>query len=207
MDDNLNIKLENFVGALSRLPNKQDIDKTPDGKAETLPIDFIETQLDELFFGMWQTHSFTWNREFNEVVGSIVLEVKHPITGEWLKRTGAGAVIIMQDKDATLDSFNSTKKKNALDLTFPKLKAECLKNAALSIGNVFGRNLNRKKKDVYTPIVKNSIEKRVVKMIENAKSISDLTSLRTDLTEKNILSKFETQIKQKEENIYGNTIS
>ena len=155
----MRVKLENFLGALSRQPSDKDIDKTPDGKAFTLPIDFVETTLDELFFGMWQTHSFTYNREFNELIGSLVLEVKHPITGDWIKRMGAGGIIIMQDSGATLDQFNSTKKKNALDLSFPKLKAECLKNAAQSLGNIFGRNLNRKKKDNYQPIVKPQVDR------------------------------------------------
>lgn len=155
----MRVKLENFLGALSRQPSDKDLDKTPDGKAFTLPIDFVETTLDELFFGMWQTHSFTYNREFNELIGSLVLEVKHPITGDWIKRMGAGGIIIMQDSGATLDQFNSTKKKNALDLSFPKLKAECLKNAAQSLGNIFGRNLNRKKKDSYQPIVKPQVDR------------------------------------------------
>jgi hypothetical protein len=43
------------------------------------------------------------------------------------------------------------KKANAMDLAFGKLKAECLKNAALSLGKVFGRDLNRKNKDTYKP--------------------------------------------------------
>ena len=38
-----------------------------------------------------------------------------------------------------------------MDLAFGKLKAECLKNAALSLGKVFGRDLNRKNKDTYKP--------------------------------------------------------
>lgn len=38
-----------------------------------------------------------------------------------------------------------------MDLAFGKLKAECLKNAALSLGKVFGRDLNRVNKDSYKP--------------------------------------------------------
>ncbi len=151
-EDNLKLSLEKFITYINRTPNANELEPTPDGKAKTLPIDFVETTLDELFLGMWQTHSFTYTREFNEVIGSIILEVKNPITGEWIKRTGAASIVITQDKDATLETFNTTKKKNALDLTFPKLKAECVLNAARSLGNVFGRNLNRKKKDVYKPL-------------------------------------------------------
>ncbi|MES1224826.1 MAG: hypothetical protein ABUT20_55560, partial [Bacteroidota bacterium] len=51
-----------------------------------------------------------------------------------------------------LDSSN--KKPNALDLAFPKLKAECIKNAAQSLGKIFGRDINRKKRDVFKPALK-----------------------------------------------------
>ena len=37
---------------------------------------------------------------------------------------------------------------------FPKLKAECLKNAAQSLGKIFGRDLNRKQKDTFNPLLK-----------------------------------------------------
>jgi hypothetical protein len=45
----------------------------------------------------------------------------------------------------------SNKKPNALDMAFPKLKSECLKNAAQSLGKIFGRDLNRKNVDQYQP--------------------------------------------------------
>ena len=45
----------------------------------------------------------------------------------------------------------SNKKANALDMAFPKLKSECLKNAAQSLGKIFGRDLNRKNVDQYQP--------------------------------------------------------
>lgn len=193
------VRIENFIGLLSKQPLSTELDKTPDNKAFVLPIDFVETSLDELFFGQWQTHTFVWAREFNEVVASMILEVKHPVTGDWIKRVGAGAVVITQDKDASLDSFNSTKKKNALDLSFPKLKAECLKNAALSLGNIFGRNLNRKKKDVFNPIAKNAEAKkkqRAVLMIEQAKTPEDLNKLLTELPKE-----FHSLVKEKEAKI------
>jgi hypothetical protein len=55
------------------------------------------------------------------------------------------------------------KKSNALDMGFPKLKAECLKNAANSLGKMFGRDLNRKKSDTFKGLLKvdtsNTIDK------------------------------------------------
>ncbi len=163
------IRLENFTNKLNQLPNPGEIDKTPDGKANSIPISFIEMTLDEFFFGQWDTHNFKWSVIANEVVGSIDLSVLHPVSGREIKRVGAACVQIMvdsvpdnikNDKQArnawALNPNN--KKAGALDMGFPKLKAECLKNAAQSLGKLFGRDLNRKKQDVFTPIISQRIE-------------------------------------------------
>jgi hypothetical protein len=142
-------QLQDFQAKLNREPNADDLDKTPDGKARTLPISFVEMTLDELFLGQWETSEPTYQQVFNEVVGSLVLTVWHPITNRAIRRVGFASVVITQEKDAQLAEFNVTKKKNALDLAFPKLKAECTKNAAQTLGKIFGRDLNRKKVDSY----------------------------------------------------------
>lgn len=149
-----NIQLQHFVHRLNREPNMAEVEKTPDGKAVSLPISFIEMTLDELYFGMWELSDVTYQQIFNEVVGTGVLTVKHPVTGEKIRRVGFASVVITQDSGANIQDFNSTKKKNALDLSFPKLKAEILKNAAQSLGKIFGRDLNRKKKDQFNPSLK-----------------------------------------------------
>ncbi len=136
------------------------IEKTPDGKAVTLVVSHVETTLDEMFFGHWRTENFKWERMANEVVGSLDLVVIHPITGYELRRTGAGSIVIMVDRaPQNLDNIErnrwalnaDNKKPNALDLAFPKLKTECLKNAAVSFGKLLGRDLSRKNVDVYKP--------------------------------------------------------
>ena len=58
------------------------------------------------------------------------------------------------------------KKPNALDMAFPKLKAECLKNAAQSLGKIFGRDMNRKIVDEYRPF-KLQLPESTMKKIEN----------------------------------------
>lgn len=142
-------QLQDFQKKLNLEPNPEELDKTADGKARTLPISFIEMTLDEIYLGQWETSEPTYQQIFNEVVGSLVLTVWHPITGRPMRRVGFASVVITQDKDAQISEFNVTKKKNALDLSFPKLKSECVKNAAQSLGKVFGRDLNRKKVDQY----------------------------------------------------------
>jgi len=159
--DNLEA-LQKFQQMLNAAPDKEGIEKTPDGKAVTLVVSHVETTLDEMFFGHWRTENFKWERMANEVVGSLDLVVIHPITGYELRRTGAASIVIMVDKvpshiaadpiERNRWALNADNKKpNALDLAFPKLKTECLKNAAVSFGKLLGRDLNRKNVDVYKP--------------------------------------------------------
>ncbi len=148
------ILMQHFTAQLNQEPNPAEFELTPDGKARTLPISFVEMTLDEIFLGQWETSEPHFQQIFNEVVGTVVLTVTHPVTKQPIRRTGWASVVIMQDKDATIADFNVTKKKNALDLSFPKLGAEALKNAAKSLGKVFGRDINRKSKDTFKPTLK-----------------------------------------------------
>lgn len=107
-----------------------------------LPISHIENLLDKYFFGLWSTDEFKWENIANELVGSITLRVRHPLTGEVITRTGVGGVQIRVNKET------GKKVTNALVADVPHLKAECIKNAAKSIGKVFGRDLGRKSEDV-----------------------------------------------------------
>jgi hypothetical protein len=157
--DNLEA-LQKFQQMLNAEPDQAGIESTPDKKARTLVISHVETTLDELFFGHWRTENFKWAVLANEVQASLDLVVIHPISGYEIRRVGAASVIIMVDR--VPDGVTGTernrwalnpdnKKANAMDLAFGKLKAECLKNAALSLGKVFGRDVNRVNKDTYKP--------------------------------------------------------
>lgn len=156
-------KLDNFTVKLSSIPPQHELQKTPDGKVFYLPIDFVETSLDEIFFGLWETKNFEWKVIANEVTAAITLRVFHPTAKTWLERVGTASIAIMVDKAPNdlagqqrnqwaLDIAN--KKPNALDMGLPKLKTDCLKNAALSLGNIFGRNLNRTHTDQFKPLTK-----------------------------------------------------
>lgn len=171
-------RIQKFQELLNKQPDPKALDKTADGKAQTVTISHIEMTLDELFFGQWSLSEPKYQREFNEVIGSAVLTVIHPITGREIKRLGFAAILITQDSGSSLQDFNIAKKKNALDLSFPKLKAEILKNAAQSLGKVFGRDLNRKSHNIdnYNPLFKGDLalpalaEAQVLALIEAGKS-------------------------------------
>lgn len=164
--DTLIIKLQDFQKRLNKEPDPRELEPTPDGQARFFPISYVEMTLDELFFGLWDTYDFKWSAITNEVQGSLVLECIHPVTGKPIRRTGAASVVITVDslskdqkegmtkQERNLYALNpENKKPNALDLSFPKLKAECLKNAAQSLGKIFGRDINRKHTDAYKPAI------------------------------------------------------
>jgi hypothetical protein len=183
--EKLRILMQDFTRKLNADPDPREFEKTPDNKASYLPISFIEMTLDELFLGQWSTENFKWSAITNEVQGSLELVLLHPITQRTLRRTGAGSIVITvdsltkEDKDImskqerNLYALNpENKKPNALDLGFPKLKAECIKNAAASLGRVFGRDINRKHRDVFKPALKPLSDKGLLdalKRIEDGK--------------------------------------
>lgn len=113
-----------------------------------LPISFLEMKLDEIFGGLWKTSNFQYTYIANELVGSIELEFWHPVAQTWLNRIGAGSVQI-QFKKETDFTILQNKYQNTLTKDFPHLKAECFRNACLSIGKSFGRDLNREFTDEF----------------------------------------------------------
>lgn len=163
-------RLQSFTRILNSDPKKSELKEHPFVKGQGgkkvyyFPISYVEMTLDELFFGLWSTENFRTERHFNEIVGQIDLVWTHPITGEKMRRVGAGAIPIMQDKDvlkldhvdgevkkmpSTVQDFELTKKKRALDGAYPSLKSICLSNAAGSLGKIFGRDVNRDFEDQY----------------------------------------------------------
>lgn len=195
--DKLRIQLQDFQAKLNREPDVSELERTPDGKAKTLPISFVEMTLDELFLGQWGTERFTSKVIANEVCGELELVLMHPITGREIRRSGAAAIIIQVDKapeeisgkarnEWALDPSN--KKSNALDLGYPKLKAECTKNAAQTLGKIFGRDLNRKKADKYQPALNmlndnafKALLERVEKGDARALALAESNFLMTDI--------------------------
>lgn len=131
------------------IPDKSDFD--------TIPIGILENALDEVYLGLWKTHSPTHQVVANEIIGSIVLEVYDPSAKVWISRVGYGAVTIRQKKDSDITDIGS-KIKTALQMDFPKLSSMCLKNACKTLGKRFGRDLNRKFEDIYEEVYSNEIE-------------------------------------------------
>lgn len=151
-------KLEQFQKLLNTEPQADWLVKSADGKAQTLGISHVENQLDIVYFGLWSVENVNTSVVFNEITCTLELVLVHPITGHQIRRSGFASTVITQDSGAPLSTFNESKKKNALDLAFPKLKSEAIKNAAQSLGKRFGRDLNRKIEATYKPMIGGSVK-------------------------------------------------
>jgi len=154
----LRVNAQNFQKRLHSKPKGNEI-KTNEhaNNSKYLPISFLEMTLDELFFGLWQTKDFKSQVIANEVIGSLILSYFHPVYHIWIERVGAGAVMIQYKSKGKGGSGDITNIKdkipNTLTKDYPHLKAECFRNACLSIGKSFGRDLNRNYTDDYQPLI------------------------------------------------------
>lgn len=140
-----------------------------------IPISFLEMKLDDMFLGQWQTENFKTTPIANEIVGSIELVVLHPVSKIWLHRIGAGAVMIQQKKGSELMDMNA-KYKNTLTKDYPHLKAECFRNACLSLGKSFGRDLNREFESQYIPEFISEDETKLQTIIDEFTDKAELKS-------------------------------
>lgn len=141
-------QLKNISAEMSNPPLQSEVktNKFADN-AKYVPIEIIEAKLDLYFPMAWQTANFKWQVVANEIVGSMDLYIWNPVLGQWIQRTGAGGVPIqMRSKEkGGSDDLTDVNNKVKVTLTkdFPHLKAECLKNACKTLGQTFGRDLNR----------------------------------------------------------------
>src|SRR5574343_612541 len=151
IDANVIAKVQEFQQKLNSMPLMTEVQENKAANnSKYIPISFLEMKMDEIFLGAWSTKNFTSKTIANEEVGSLELWYYHPELKTWLCRVGAGAVMIQFKKDAPITDLAS-KIKNTLSKDYPHLKAECFRNACLSIGKQFGRDLNREHTDSYEP--------------------------------------------------------
>lgn len=148
--------IEGFTKRLNEDPPADGIEKTPDGKAETLTISHVEGKLDEIYLRQWGYEKCDFSVVANELCCDVLVWVLDPSTGVKITRAGTAAIAIMVDKapdglhgkERNSWALNlENKKPNALKMNRPAVKSLALKNAVQSLGIVFGRNLNRKMED------------------------------------------------------------
>lgn len=144
--------IEQFQMFLNKAPAKSEIKINPYANdSQYIPIAVIEQRLDEIYAGLWSIDRCEIQVIANSVVCTLVLSVYHPIAKVILRRSGVGAIPIQLNKGEKDMSF-STIKSDAIRKNAPAAKSQALRNAAQSLGSIFGRNLNREDIADYQPI-------------------------------------------------------
>lgn len=154
---------EELLTVINTHPRKEWIKKHPfNKKVDYLPVGKIEMLLDQIF-GIWDFTVVDYKLIGNAVTVHIKLKVKNPKTGDWIERDGLGAVPLELEATEYDKAGNVTKQgaKHACDFeklnrmaimkNLPAAKSFALKDAADTLGNLFGRSLNRDKED-FKPI-------------------------------------------------------
>ena len=134
------VRLDNFNERLSKEPKNVKKNKYA-GNSNYVPIEQIENDLDK-YFQLW-----SWNINSTKVIGNAVvvtgtLKVLNPVINQFIERSGIGAVPIEVKQNASPTDFTQINAK-ALQKNAPAAAAYAMKNAAKTLGNIFGRNINR----------------------------------------------------------------
>lgn len=142
--------IENFYSLINKEPSRAAVQENRFAdNAKYLSIGYLEMKLDELFFGLWKSETVDSKVVANEFVVTVQVSVFHPVAGQWITRTGIGAVPIQQKRGSLPTDLNA-KIVNAMQKNAPAAKAFAFKNAVKGYGKIFGRDLNREDVE-YTP--------------------------------------------------------
>lgn len=108
-----------------------------------IPIEIIEESLRQVFFRQVDITIQQSYRDLNSFIVVCRIAYKDPVTHETRKLDGIGAKQLQQDANSSLNDFNATMKRNALELGVGIAYSRAVKNAAKKLGKLFGADLNR----------------------------------------------------------------
>ena len=153
-----------------------------------LPIEKVEFML-KRFFKKYSIKVLESKQLLNSISCTVTVKYLDPVDNEWVEHDGVGACELQTAKDTgplKLDASNINK--GAVPMALGIAKSIAVKDACDHIGNIFGSNLNRK--DVLpintdttlVNVVNRKEHERMIKLINKAKTRSELDELRTHLT-------------------------
>lgn len=125
--------------------------------AKYLSIGRIEYLLSRIY-GKWWVEVKNVQVIANSVAVTVRLHVKNPLTGEIEFQDGVGATAIQTDSGKGAMDWNYAKSAG-VQMALPSARSYAIKNAAGSLGKIFGKDINRAIEIDYTPLLKEKIEK------------------------------------------------
>ena len=119
-----------------------------------LPIGRIEYLLRRIFT-LYKISVIKTGILFNAIEVTVKVEVRDPITGEWIHHDGVGACELQTQKDTgSLKLDMSNVNKSAVQMALPIAKSLAIKDACDHFGKLFGSELNKKELLDFNPLLK-----------------------------------------------------
>lgn len=107
-----------------------------------IPIEKIEFLLTRIF-QEWRVEILSEGPLFQSVYVKVRLHYKNPLSGEWSFHDGLGAVGVQTDAGKPASDLAAIKQ-DAIMKALPAAESYAIKDAAEKLGELFGKNLNRK---------------------------------------------------------------
>lgn len=168
--------------------------------SEYLSIEKIEYLMDKIF-QEWKVEVLEYRTLFNSISVSIRLHYVNPLTGQWMYHDGVGAKELQTiAASGPLKQDFSNINKGAVEMALPIAKTAAIKDAADHLGKLFGRDLNRKDTLEYKQTYQRP-ESSIIKAIESAKTLEQLTELKNYCDSEELLKIWEI----KNEKIWNRT--
>ncbi len=160
--------------------------------SEYLPIGKVEYLLDKIFQD-WKVEVLEYRTIFNSVTVSIRLHYVNPLTGQWMYHDGVGAKELQtQSGTGTLKQDFSNINKGAVEMALPIAKTAAIKDAADHLGQLFGRDLNRKDTVEYKQTYSKPVDS-VIKAINAANTIQELSSVQHYCDTEELINLYKTK--------------
>lgn len=177
---NRNSALENLQKFLNEPADEKQVKKL--NGVNYLPIGYVESKLDSIYSGLWSIENIHTTIMLNSILVELELKVYNFIIGQWITRAGVGAVPVQLQKDKKVITPEDIQT-FAIQKGAPAAKAFALKNAAQSLGVIFGRNINRTGDYEYLPLSEAVAEyeeqnSAITDIFNNIESITDLATLK-----------------------------
>lgn len=107
-----------------------------------LPIEKVEFLLTRIF-QEWRVEVLSFAQVFQSVAVHVRLHYRNPISGQWSYHDGLGAVAVQTDAGKPASDLAAIKS-DAVMKALPAAESYAIKDAAEKLGELFGKNLNRK---------------------------------------------------------------
>lgn len=162
-----------YKKVLAMNPPKAIVKTHPFGNFDYLPITAVERLLDGLYDG-WTVEILREGVAVNGFWVTVRLKAKIPGSDEYMVSDGIGFAEFQTQKGAAPTDFTKLSQAAGV-MAVPKARAEAIKNAAKSFGNIFGRNLNRddNQSDAELKVVNLSREKIINSLTGEPEVIED----------------------------------